>query len=81
MGARPGYTFKSGSQGLGYYREAPTPSAPPAAASSLLEIVVPPGVFPGQAIQVQAPSGARMQVVIPPGLGPGSRMRVQLPPA
>jgi hypothetical protein len=53
-----------------------------------VSIVVPPGVRPGQIIQVQAPqaaapppaeSGVRLQIMVPAGCAPGSRVEFKLP--
>ena len=36
-GARPGYVFKKGAQGLGYYKDGPLGAAPPAGVTALGE--------------------------------------------
>ena len=36
-----------------------------------MTVVCPPGVVPGQQIQVQAPNGQRLLVTVPNGIGPG----------
>jgi len=46
----------------------------------VLQIVVPPGVGPGQAIQVRAPDGQVVQAQVPPGMGPGATLHIQYTP-
>lgn len=44
----------------------------------MFEVVVPSGVFPGQAFALIA-NGQRVMVTCPPGAGPGQKIRFQLP--
>eukprot|EP00966_Prymnesium_polylepis_P069110 1605704-Prymnesium_polylepis.1 len=50
-------------------------------ASIVLEVVIPPGVMPGQSFNVQGPSGAVLLVSVPAGTAPGMRLRVDVPQA
>ena len=58
----------------------PQPEQPPVAAPAptLLSITVPPGVQPGQQIQIKAPDGRLVNVTIPEGLQPGSQFQVKI---
>jgi len=60
----------------------PATAPPPAAADSmqLMQVIVPDGMGPGQALQVQSPAGL-VQVDIPEGVGPGAAFEVLLPTA
>lgn len=55
--------------------------APPVAAvtaPSVFHVQVPPGVHPGQQLQVQNPvTGQQLRVVVPQGVGPGGKFAVQ----
>ena len=49
-------------------------------------IVVPPGLAPGQMMQIQLPNAtppaqqqALLEVMVPAGMSPGQRMRIQVP--
>lgn len=44
-----------------------------------LSVTVPPGVSPGQEIQVAAPDGRMISVVVPQFMGPGSKFTVAFP--
>lgn len=54
------------------YQSAPT--------GSLVTVVVPEGIGPGQAMVVTSADGTRVQVVVPAGVGPGQHLQVQMPP-
>ena len=41
-----------------------------------MEVVVPDGVAPGQAVQVQTPDGAMLEAVVPQGLRPGDKFLI-----
>ena len=43
------------------------------------ELVIPPGVAPGQQISYQAPNGQTLTVVVPPGKKPGKKITVPIP--
>ena len=65
---------------------APSHSGPPqgvppgfaAAAASIVAVQCPAGMSPGQALQVQGPSGQMFQVAVPTGVGPGQTFHIQL---
>jgi len=59
---------------------APQPEAPPAAApgETVLSVAVPPGVQPGQQIQIKAPDGRVVAVTIPEGLQPGQQFQIKV---
>ena len=58
----------------------PQPVAQPAPqAAQTLMVSIPPGVMPGQMMQVQSPFGGVFMVQVPPGVGPGAQMQVQVP--
>ena len=65
---------------------APSHSGPPqggfvgagAACASILAVQCPAGMSPGQALQVQGPSGQMFQVAVPTGVGPGQTFHIQL---
>ena len=42
-------------------------------------VAVPPGMGPGESLQVQTPDGSMMEATIPPGVGPGQEFEVQVP--
>lgn len=42
-----------------------------------VQVTLPPGVEPGQRIQVQSPSGRLNEIVVPHGMGPGSTFTVE----
>mmetsp|Transcript_16551 Transcript_16551/g.40302 ORF Transcript_16551/g.40302 Transcript_16551/m.40302 type:complete len:248 (+) Transcript_16551:194-937(+) len=42
-----------------------------------IQVTLPDGVYGGQTIQVQAPSGALNEIVVPEGFGPGSTFTVE----
>jgi hypothetical protein len=42
-------------------------------------VTVPPGVQPGQPLQVQGPSGQMMTVSVPEGVPPGGQFTVMFP--
>jgi len=44
----------------------------------MMAFACPPGVFPGQQVQVQLPDGRAMLVVVPPGVSPGQQFQVQV---
>lgn len=46
--------------------------------ASLMEIVVPPNVSPGQKLLVKTPNGQMLQVAVPNGVFPGQKFRVQI---
>ena len=46
-----------------------------------LELVVPPGVVPGQMLPVQTPTAGVMLVPIPVGIGAGEKLQFQVPSA
>mmetsp|Transcript_53450 Transcript_53450/g.159951 ORF Transcript_53450/g.159951 Transcript_53450/m.159951 type:complete len:497 (-) Transcript_53450:146-1636(-) len=48
----------------------------------MVAVTVPPGIFPGQSLQVASPdgSGRLVQAVVPAGAVPGSTFMVQFPP-
>eukprot|EP00966_Prymnesium_polylepis_P166799 3855572-Prymnesium_polylepis.1 len=50
-------------------------------ASIVLEVVIPPGVMPGQSFNVQGPSGVVLLVSVPAGAAPGTRLSVHVPQA
>ena len=54
------------------------PQPVPPAAPTLLSITVPPGVQPGQQIQIKAPDGRLVSVIIPEGLQPGAQFQVKI---
>jgi hypothetical protein len=57
-------------------REAsPAPSLQGDAQHGTLQVVIPPGVGPGQKLMVDCPNGKRMQVTVPAGLGPGQALQ------
>lgn len=58
------------------------PGPPPAEPGNInkVEVTVPPGVEPGEAIRVQAPDGRVNEVVVPNGMGVGSTFYVELAP-
>jgi len=58
----------------------PRPAPPPAPRAQqpvTLQVTVPPGVAPGQQLQVQAPDGRMVLIAVPPGVGPGTVLQVQ----
>ena len=77
---------------LGGLTEQPPATAPPPAAppqpeqlpvaappqETLLSIVVPEGVQPGQQIQIKAPDGRVVAVTVPAGMQPGSQFQVKI---
>ena len=56
------------------------PMAQPRAASSVM-VVCPPGLKPGDMVQVAGPGGQMMQVPVPVGVPPGGQFMVQVPAA
>ena len=52
----------------------------PTAASSVM-VTCPPGMKPGQTLQVTGPGGQMMQVPVPPGIRAGAQFMVQMPAA
>ena len=68
----PSRAFSAAVAGL--QRTQPSP-----AMSDVMEIVVPPGVQPGQTFSFQLPSGEAMQLVLPDGVEPGERMQFRMP--
>jgi hypothetical protein len=44
--------------------------------SGVMDITVPDGVEPGQALLVTAPNGEDVEVIVPEGLGPGDTFQV-----
>ncbi|CAJ1954413.1 unnamed protein product [Cylindrotheca closterium] len=55
----------------------PVGHAKPNNSPEYVQVTLPPGVEPGQTIQVQAPSGRLNEIVVPPGMGPGSCFTVE----
>ena len=67
-GQRPGYTYKDGVHGMGYYREA---------ADDSFCVTVPEGVEVGMPFQVLVEStGRNMVVTCPPGAQAGHTIKV-----
>lgn len=48
-------------------------------AAQMMLVSIPPGVMPGQSLQVQSPSGVVFMVQVPPGVGPGAQIQVPVP--
>ena len=46
----------------------------------MMQVTCPPGVMPGQQIQVQGPSGQPFTAQVPAGIGPGTQFQAQVPP-
>ena len=73
---------KSG-DALNFTPHVQTPPPPPSTVTSdTLQVIVPPGVGPGQHFMVTdpRPGGTKFQVTVPQGLGPGSTLTVTPPP-
>ena len=47
----------------------------------LVEVQVPAGISPGQALQIRAPSGQLLQVTVPAGVYAGMKFKAQVPAA
>ena len=78
QGAREGFVFKSGPQGLGYYPDTP-PTPAEAAAPVLLSVEVPEGASAGDTLQVHVPStGKWVDVTIPEGAVAGSKIQITI---
>lgn len=60
-------------------QEKPAEAAP--AGTVMMQIEIPPGVAPGQLLQVQAPSGQMIQVAVPDGMAPGQQLQFRAPAA
>jgi hypothetical protein len=45
----------------------------------MMQVVVPPGVSPGQAFLVMTPSSSQMQVTCPAGVYAGMALQIQVP--
>lgn len=56
-----------------------TPMQQQQPAGQVMQITCPPGVSPGQQVQVQGPNGQPIAVQVPPGVGPGMLFSVQVP--
>ena len=52
---------------------------PAAPAMTMMQVVVPPGVSPGQAFLVMTPSSSQMQVTCPAGVYAGMALQIQVP--
>merc|ERR1719331_453934 len=59
---------------------APPPPAHLPAAQSAINLQVPAGVNPGQALHVQTPDGQMLQVVVPAGMTAGATFQVSYQP-
>jgi hypothetical protein len=59
--------------------ERPAEQPPPQAEQKVFTVTLPPGVMPGQNMQVQSPFGGVFMVQVPPGMGPGGQIQVQAP--
>ncbi len=76
-GARDGYVFKAGDQGVGYYADAAPRAAAAPAAAVVLSVTVPDGAEPGDVLQVLHPhTEAWVDVEIPAGAAVGSTFQV-----
>lgn len=49
------------------------------AGPTTMMVVIPQGVYAGQMVQVQAPSGQMFQIEVPPGVQPGQQVQVVVP--
>ena len=81
QGAREGFHFKSGNQGIGYYADhVPVAAAAVVAAEPvLLSVEVPDGAEAGDIMQVQVPTtGEWIDVAIPEGAVAGSKIQVTI---
>ena len=64
-------------------QEAPTSDLEDLAATPMaavqIQVIIPPGVMPGQQLLVQNPYGGQVQVIVPQGVQPGQAILVQAP--
>eukprot|EP00980_Cylindrotheca_fusiformis_P022317 scaffold9191_cov114-Cylindrotheca_fusiformis.AAC.12 len=63
--------------GMAHPQVGAMPTAPQQSPPQYVQVTLPLGVEPGQAIRVQAPNGRVNEIVVPPGMGPGSTFTVE----
>jgi hypothetical protein len=81
-GEKPGYAFKAGPRGLGYYKvgSSSTPmSSSPSSAIAWPEVPTYTAPAAPTPILAPQPQAVQMQVTVSPGIFPGQQMQVQTP--